>query len=173
MELRRNTAAGTRSTLTPALAAAGTVQLDRWTLDRAVRAEHAAVAGRRAQHDSTALALVEELACIRRHGFLIDEPTRPYIGYRTYADDDVRRIRFIKRAQLLGFTLDEISSLLKLEGSQTCASTRDLAAKKLAMVEAKLSDLLAMKAALATMVSRCDSEHPSAGCPIIQALIDD
>jgi len=115
---------------------------------------------------------VETVRFYQRSG-LIDEPTRPYIGYRTYADDDVRRIRFIKRAQLLGFTLDEISSLLKLEGSQTCASTRDLAAKKLAMVEAKLSDLLAMKAALATMVSRCDSEHPSAGCPIIQALIDD
>ena len=115
---------------------------------------------------------VETVRFYQRSG-LIDEPARPYNGYRTYEDDDVRRIRFIKRAQLLGFTLDEISSLLKLEGSQTCASTRDLAAKKLAMVEAKLSDLLAMKTALVTMVSRCDSEHPSAGCPIIQALIDD
>ena len=115
---------------------------------------------------------VETIRFYQRSG-LIDEPVRPYSGYRTYEDDDVRRIRFIKRAQLLGFTLDEISSLLKLEGSQTCASTRDLAAKKLAMVEAKLSDLLAMKTALATMVSRCDSEHTSAGCPIIQTLIDD
>lgn len=115
---------------------------------------------------------IETVRFYQRSG-LIDEPARPYSGYRTYEDDDVRRIRFIKRAQLLGFTLDEISSLLKLKGSQTCASTRDLAAKKLAMVEAKLSDLLAMKTALATMVSRCDSEHSSAGCPIIQALIDD
>lgn len=115
---------------------------------------------------------VETVRFYQRSG-LIDEPTRPYSGYRTYADEDVRRIRFIKRAQLLGFTLDEIASLLKLEGSQTCASTRDLAARKLAMVEAKLSDLVAMQTALATMVSRCDSEHPSAGCPIIQALIDD
>jgi MerR family transcriptional regulator, mercuric resistance operon regulatory protein len=48
--------------------------------------------------------------------------------------------------------------LLKLEGSQTCASTRNPAAEKLAMVEAKLSDLLAMKRALATMGSRCDSD---------------
>lgn len=105
---------------------------------------------------------------------LIEEPARPSNGYRTYDDADVRRIRFIKRAQLLGFTLDEISSLLKLEGSQTCFSTRDLAAKKLAMVEAKLNDLLAMKTALAGMVARCDSEGRSGGgCPIIQALIDD
>lgn len=115
---------------------------------------------------------IETVRFYQRSG-LIDEPARPYSGYRTYEDDDVRRIRFIKRAKLLGFTLEEISSLLKLEGSQTCASTRDLASRKLAMVEAKLSDLLAMKTALATMVSRCDSEHPSAGCPIIQTLIDD
>ena len=115
---------------------------------------------------------VETVRFYQRSG-LIDEPARPYSGYRLYADEDVRRIRFIKRAQLLGFTLDEIASLLKLEGSQTCASTRDLAVRKLAMVEAKLSDLVAMQTALATMVSRCDNEHPSAGCPIIQALIDD
>jgi MerR family mercuric resistance operon transcriptional regulator len=115
---------------------------------------------------------VETVRFYQRSG-LIDEPARPYSGYRTYGTEDVRRIRFIKRAQLLGFTLDEIASLLKLEGSQTCTSTRDLAARKLAMVEAKLNDLLAMKTALATMVSRCDSQHPSVGCPIIQALIDD
>lgn len=114
---------------------------------------------------------LETVRFYQRSG-LIDEPARPYNGYRTYGTEDVRRIRFIKRAQLLGFTLDEIASLLKLEGSQTCASTRDLAAKKLAMVEAKLCDLLAMKTALATMVSRCDSEPTGAGCPIIQALID-
>jgi MerR family mercuric resistance operon transcriptional regulator len=115
---------------------------------------------------------VETVRFYQRSG-LIDEPARPYSGYRTYGAEDVRRIRFIKRAQLLGFTLDEIASLLKLEGSRTCASTRELAAKKLAMVESKLNDLLAMKMALASMVARCDSEERSAGCPIIQALLDD
>jgi MerR family mercuric resistance operon transcriptional regulator len=115
---------------------------------------------------------VETVRFYQRSG-LIDKPARPYSGYRTYGAEEVRQIRFIKRAQLLGFTLDEIASLLKLEGSQTCTSTRDLAARKLAMVEAKLNDLLAMKTALSTMVSRCDSEHPSVGCPIIEALIDD
>lgn len=115
---------------------------------------------------------VETVRFYQRSG-LIDEPPRPYSGYRTYGDGDVRRIRFIKRAQLLGFTLDEIMSLLKLEGSRTCTNTRDLAARKLAMVDAKLSDLLAIKTALATMVSRCDIEDSSTGCPIIQSLIDD
>lgn len=115
---------------------------------------------------------VETVRFYQRSG-LIDEPARPSSGYRTYGDIDVQRIRFIKRAQLLGFTLDEIANLLRLQGSRTCSSTRDLAANKLAMVESKLNDLLAMKTALASMVARCDSEVRSTACPIIQALIDD
>lgn len=94
-------------------------------------------------------------------------------AYRTYGNEDVRRIRFIKLAQLLAFTLDEIAYLLRLEGSQTCASTRDLAAAKLAMGESKMADLLAMKAALSGMVARCDNEKHNTGCPIIRTLIDD
>lgn len=115
---------------------------------------------------------VETVRFYQRTG-LIDEPNRPSSGYRTYGGGVVRRIRFIKRAQLLGFTLEEIPSLLKLEGSRTCISTRDLAAKNLSMVEARLKDLFAMRTALAGMVARCNSAEPSAGCPIIQALIDD
>ena len=115
---------------------------------------------------------VETVRFYQRSG-LIDEPERPSSGYRIYGNEDVRRIRFIKRAQLLGFTLEEISSLLKLEGSGTCSSTRALAAKKLAMVEAKIADLLAMKSALVGMVARCDSGAPDTSCPVIQALIDD
>ena len=115
---------------------------------------------------------VETIRFYQRSG-LIDEPARPYSGYRTYGDDEVRRIRFIKRAKLLGFTLDEITSLLKLESSRACCDTRDLAAKKLGMVEAKLSDLLAIKTALAKMVAQCDNQEGAAGCPIIQALVED
>lgn len=115
---------------------------------------------------------VETVRFYQRSG-LIEEPARPHRGYRTYGEDDVRRIRFIKRAQLLGFTLDEIASLLKLEGARTCSDTRNLAAIKLAMVEAKLGDLLAMKVALATMIAQCDNQDRTRRCPIIQALIDD
>jgi MerR family mercuric resistance operon transcriptional regulator len=115
---------------------------------------------------------IETVRFYQRSG-LIDEPARPCGGYRTYSEEHIRRIRFIKRAQLLGFTLDEITSLLKLDGLQACTSTRDLAARKLAMVEDKLADLQAMKNALTDMVARCDSEERDDGCPIIQALIDD
>jgi MerR family mercuric resistance operon transcriptional regulator len=115
---------------------------------------------------------VETVRFYQRSG-LIDEPERPRSGYRTYGDEHVRRIRFVKRAQLLGFTLEEIASLLKLEGSGTCSSTRALATKKLALVEAKMGDLFAIRTALATMLARCDSETQETSCPIIQALIDD
>lgn len=114
---------------------------------------------------------VETIRFYQRSG-LIPEPARPHGGYRTYQADDVRRIRFIKRAQLLGFTLDEISGLLKLEGSRTCADTRRLAAAKLAKVEDKLTDLFAIKNALAEMVGRCDSGDRTGGCPLIEALLE-
>jgi MerR family mercuric resistance operon transcriptional regulator len=120
----------------------------------------------------TAGVNVETVRFYQRSG-LLDEPVRPDIGYRTYKEEDVRRIRFIKRAQQLGFTLGEIAELLKLEGSQTCTETRDLAARKLSMVESKLHDLLAMKKALTEMIGRCDIGDRARGCPIIQALIED
>ena len=115
---------------------------------------------------------VETVRFYQRSG-LISEPARPINGYRTYGEEDVRRIRFIKRAQLLGFTLDEVACLLKLEGSQTCKSTRILAAKKLATVEAKINDLIAMRTALSNRLSLCDSEDTGSSCPIIQSLINE
>lgn len=115
---------------------------------------------------------IETVRFYQRRG-LICEPTRPSSGYRAYGQRDVRRIRFIKRAQLLGFTLDEISRLLLLEGATTCADTRELAASKLAMVEDKLNDLLSMKHALTAMIGRCATGSEPGDCPIIQALIAD
>lgn len=115
---------------------------------------------------------VETIRFYQRSG-LIEQPMRPPTGYRAYGLSDIRRLRFIKRAQLLGFTLDEITSLLKLEGSQTCAATHELATKKLTLVEIKLNDLLAMKTALTSMIRRCESDNRTDNCPIIQALIVD
>jgi MerR family mercuric resistance operon transcriptional regulator len=115
---------------------------------------------------------VETIRFYQRSG-LIDEPVKPMRGYRSYQLADVRRIRFIKRAQLLGFTLEEIASLLKLEGTRTCAETHDLAARKLAMVKIKLADLTAMEKALTEMIMNCEIGSRTKGCPIIQALIED
>lgn len=121
---------------------------------------------------SSAGVNVETVRFYQRSG-LIEEPAKPENGYRTYAEEDVRRIRFIKRAQVLGFTLEEIGSLLKLEGSRTCAETRDLAVRKLATVESKIADLTAMRKALMDMVKRCDTGRDKEACPMIRALVED
>src|SRR5260370_10093260 len=82
----------------------------------------------------------------------------------------LKRIRFIKRAQALGFTLNDVAGLLQLHNTDACARTRDLAAQKLALIEQKLSELTAMREALRKLVGQCDEQLKSGTCPIIQAL---
>jgi len=112
---------------------------------------------------------VETIRFYQRRG-LLDEPRKPLGGYRHYPADMARRIRFIKRAQALGFTLEEIASLLKLEEAGCCADTRALAAHKVALIERKLADLAAMRDALAELLRQCDSGEAEASCPIIRVL---
>lgn len=92
------------------------------------------------------------------------------MGYRRYPTDIVKHIRFIKRAQALGFTLEEIAELLRLEEAHACAETRDLAAHKMRLIDRKLTGLAAMRKALADLVQQCNMKQPSMGCPIIQVL---
>lgn len=101
---------------------------------------------------------------------LIAQPPRPPGGVRRYAPDAVSRIRFIKRAQALGFSLDEVALLLGLADGRHCAETKALAEKKLAMIEKKMSDLAAMRRALRRLVSACGQGSRGAGCPVIDAL---
>jgi MerR family mercuric resistance operon transcriptional regulator len=101
---------------------------------------------------------------------LMPEPEKPINGQRRYAVDAVRRVRFIKRAQVLGFTLEEIGSLLELDEAHACAETRELAAHKLEVIEGKLADLKAMRKALTALLRECDTGATKAACPIIRAL---
>src|SRR5262245_39347796 len=112
---------------------------------------------------------VETIRYYQRRG-LMPEPDKPMHGRRRYADDAVKRVRFIKRAQVLGFTLEEIGSLLEFDEAHACADTRDLAAHKLQVIEDKLADLKAMRKALTTLVRQCDAGAMKGGCPIIHAL---
>ena len=82
----------------------------------------------------------------------------------------VKRICFIKRAQALGFTLEEVTGLLQLNDTDACAKTRDLAARKLALIEQKISELATMRGALANLVGQCDRKLKRAACPIIEIL---
>lgn len=115
---------------------------------------------------------VETIRYYQRRG-LLDEPEKPMAGYRRYSEEIVRRIRFIKRAQVLGFTLDEIDELLRLEEATACAETRALAAHKMELIGRKLADLKAMQKALAGLVQQCDAGESTKGCPIIQILSRD
>lgn len=115
---------------------------------------------------------VETIRYYQRRG-LMAEPDKPAGGHRRYAADVVKRVRFIKRAQVLGFTLDEVGSLLQLDAARACAETRELAAHKLQVIEDKLADLEAMRKALTALLRQCDAGASKGNCPIIHALAAD
>ena len=115
---------------------------------------------------------VETIRYYQRRG-LLSEPDKPESGHRRYPPELVKRVRFIKRAQALGFTLEEIAGLLRLDEARACAETRDLAASKREMIEAKLADLSAMRKALSKLMQQCDAVGGTGACPIIHALTTD
>ena len=112
---------------------------------------------------------VETIRYYQRRG-LVPEPDKPINGHRRYAAEASRRVRFIKRAQVLGFTLEEIGGLIQLDESHACSETRELAARKLEVIDAKLADLKAMRKALTSLLSQCDTGTATGACPIIHAL---
>ena len=101
---------------------------------------------------------------------LMPRPARAHGAVRRYGDEAVSRVRFIKRAQALGFSLDEVKLLLELSVGEHCAETRTLAKHKLDLVERKMADLLAMQGALQKLVRACGSGRGGRGCPIIENL---
>ena len=103
---------------------------------------------------------------------LLPAPARTTSGYRLYADDAVRRLQFIRQAQLLGFSLTEIQDLLSLrmQPGTTCADIRKRAKEKIVAVENKIEDLVRIKNALAGLASACRGKGPTAECPILEAL---
>jgi len=103
---------------------------------------------------------------------LLRTPARSASGYRRYAEADVARLRFIRRGKALGFSLDEIAELLRLnDGHGRRGAVRELAARRLAETEQKLRELSAIKSALTALVQRCHGEGDLAGCPIIDAVL--
>ena len=112
---------------------------------------------------------VETIRYYQRRG-LLPEPRKPVGGVRHYSESDVARIRFIKSAQRLGFTLEEIVLLLKLEDGARCAEAREIAELKLADVRARLTDLQRIEAALSGLVKKCQAGG-SVSCPLIASLL--
>ena len=103
---------------------------------------------------------------------LIPEPPRRASGYRQYSGDAVKRIRFIKHAQELGFSLKEISELLTLRVAPdtACEDVRVRAEGKIAEIEEKIQALQRMKRALGKLVVACRRRDPTSECPVLEAL---
>lgn len=101
---------------------------------------------------------------------IVRTPPRPASGFRRYGEHDVARLRFIKRAQGLGFALEEVKALLKLEDGQRCPETRLLAERKLAGIETRIADLTRMQSVLRELVAACVSGKRPRACPIIATL---
>ena len=133
--------------------------------NRPTRSPTPATIGRVAQE---AGVNVETVRYYQRIG-LLAAPARPLGGVRRYPEETVARLRFIRRAQRLGFSLDEIRNLLVLNDSVHCREARSLAAQKLALVESRITDLRALRGRLRELVAACDAGATGA-CPILDTL---
>lgn len=134
------------------------------------------------EHDTKSLSIgklarasgvhVETLRYYERRG-LLPRPPRAASGYRRYPADAVRRVRFIRKAQALGFSLREIEGLLDLRvgsNGRHCREVREIAEGKIAEVDAKIKDLRSMNRVLARLVRDCRARRATAACPILDAL---
>jgi Hg(II)-responsive transcriptional regulator len=116
---------------------------------------------------------VQTLRYYERRGIL-PEPRRSGSGYRSYDAQAVRTVRFVKCAQQLGFSLEEIDSLLELAagGPRSCDAAKTLAAEKIGELEAKMARLSAMRDSLRQLVATCDRSPNKRECPLLEAIED-
>ncbi|PKF49940.1 Hg(II)-responsive transcriptional regulator [Enterovibrio nigricans] len=110
---------------------------------------------------------VETIRFYERKGLII-QPLKPVEGFRQYPSESLQRIHFIKRAQDLWFTLDEISSLLKL-GDSDCLEAQALAQQKLVLIRKKIADLQRLERKLSNLITQCSS-IPNSSCPIVDSF---
>jgi Hg(II)-responsive transcriptional regulator len=117
---------------------------------------------------------VQTLRYYERRG-LLPEPERSDSGYRSYDTQAVRTVRFIKGAQQLGFSLEEIDSLLTLAagGPRNCDAARALANDKISNLESKIARLSVMRDSLRQLVATCDRSPSKRDCPLLEAIQDD
>lgn len=111
---------------------------------------------------------VETIRYYQRRG-LIDEPRKPLGGHRRYPADVVRTLAFIRRAQQLGFSLEEVKTLLTLSRGRNARATRDLAEKKLELLESRMAQLNKMRRQLARLIESSRKARDGQD-PIVDAL---
>lgn len=103
---------------------------------------------------------------------LLAEPARTRSGYRTYTPDAVRVVRFVKRAQRLGFTLDDIEDLLRLSagGSASCDEARTKARIRIDDLQHRIDELVGRRDALTRLIDTCDQPGAEPRCPILRDI---
>ena len=112
---------------------------------------------------------VETIRYYQRRG-LVPEPSKPLGGIRNYAPEHVQRLRFIKQAQQLGFSLEEVGDLLSLEDGLHCHEVEEIAGQKLATVRERISQLKTIESVLASLIGKCSRNKGKLRCPLISAL---
>ncbi len=112
---------------------------------------------------------VETIRYYQRRG-LLSEPQRPPGGIRRYGSADIDRLTFVKSGQNLGFSLDEIIDLLRLEDGAHCQEASVLAEHKLQSVREKIKKLERIENVLSDMVARCHEQKGDIACPLIASL---
>jgi MerR family transcriptional regulator, mercuric resistance operon regulatory protein len=112
---------------------------------------------------------VEAIRYYQRRG-LVQEPARPPGGIRHYAEEHARRLRFIREAQKLGFSLAEVGELLSLEDGLHCREVEEIAGHKLAAVRERIAQLGKIETVLAVLVGKCHGNRGKLRCPLISSL---
>lgn len=113
---------------------------------------------------------VETVRYYQRRG-LLASPERPSGSIGRYSPAALTRLRFIKRSQSLGFSLDDVQALLSLDDGQACSAARSIGERKLADVRQRLQTLQVLESALEELVGRCSTSKRKVSCPLIQALM--
>ena len=113
----------------------------------------------------------ETLRYYERRG-LLEQPPRTAGGYRDYPSGAVELLRFIRRAQELGFTLDEVEELIHLDagGPDSCDTARALAEARRADLQSRIADLQRMRDSMTVLIETCDLPRPDRNCALLEAI---
>lgn len=104
---------------------------------------------------------------------LLPPARRSSSGYRLYGEDAAQRLKFIRRAKALGFSLEDAAELLALAKGGSRTKVRALAQERLTQIETNIRELNALREALAGLVDHCHGEGAVEACPIVEALAGD
>lgn len=113
---------------------------------------------------------VETVRYYHRRG-LLPAPQRPAGGIRRYPRSALTRLRFIKRSQSLGFSLEDVQALLSLDDGRACTTARAIGEHKLEEVRQRIEILRSLEKALQRLVRRCSTTKGKVACPLIDALM--